>query len=712
MKKTLLTLIAINSFLGKAQYNYPKSKMVDSSDTYFGVTYKDPYRWLEKMKEPEVESWFKSQAHYTDEIISHISGLEELQAEWESLSKLRRARYYDRYERGNRIFFRKIEQGESFSKLYFKESEATNPQLLLDLQNSMLGADVEIQSIIPSFDGKKIIITYMKGGAEISTIKIFDVDTKQFLSENIYPCFSNVFWCQDNKSFIYTSLVTDDNTSDKFLKNNKVKLHVVGTDPAKDADIFSTVSHPEFNIKEYNFPNGELTEQAPDYLFSLISNDDGLNIYYVASVKEQYAKQINWKSLSKAEDQLIKSIDFKGKMAYAMSNKNTPNYKLIATSIDAPDWNTAEVIAAERKDLILDNFSFCKDYIVLTYTDGINSRLFKYDAKTKRTTEIKLPYIGNASLWCTNRNTNTCYIKVTSWNKPSTEFKLNVKTDEITLSEYDTKSNFPSIFDSIEVKEVEVKGHDGTMIPLSIVYKKGLKKNGQNYCLMDSYGAYGYSSLPFFDPNYCSLISKGIVFAIPHVRGGGEKGEAWRTGGFKVTKPNTWKDFNSCAEYLITEKYTSAKKIIAMSGSAGGIMIGRAITEKPDLYGAAICVSGVVNTLRSEQMPNGLNFSYEIGSTKNETDCKALFEMDALAHVETNKHYPALICATGINDPRVSPWQSAKFIAAFQQRNPTSKPFLLMVNYDNGHFNSDGGMAAQIAFGLWQCGHPDFQLKK
>lgn len=710
MKSILLFIIVGFTLSGIAQYNYPMSKTVDSSDTYFGVRYPDPFRWLENMKDSEVKNWFKSQGEFTNEIINNINGCKELQNEWENLSKLKSTKYSDRYERGNKIFFVEKKPGTS-PKLYFKEKGASNSQLLLDPETSSLEKDVEIQSCIPSFDGKKVVITFMKSGAEISTIKIFDVDTKQFLSDVIYPCFSSIFWYQDNNAFIYTSLVTDDNTSEKFLKNNKIKLHIIGNDSKNDIDIFSSESHPELGIKPYNFPNAELTELSPDYLFSSVGNDDGLNIYYVASSNEQYSKHINWKSLSKAEDQLVKSIDFKGNLAYAMSNKNAPNFKLIATTISDPNWNNAEVIAAERKDLILDNFSFCKDYIVLTYSDGINSRLFKYDLKTKNTTEIKLPYIGNISLWCPDRTTYNCYFKIKSWNKPSSEFKLNALTNEINVSEYHTKANFPAVFDSIEVEEIEIKGHDGTLIPLSIIYKKGMKMDGKNYCLMDSYGAYGYSSLPFFDPIYGSLISKGIIFAIPHVRGGGEKGEAWRIAGYKGTKPNTWKDFNSCAEYLIAKKYTSSKKIIASSGSAGGIMIGRAITEKPDLYGAAICISGVVNTMRSEQMPNGQNFSFEIGSTKNADECKSLFVMDAVAHVESNKQYPAIICATGINDPRVSPWQSAKLIAAFQQLNPKGKPSLLMVNYDGGHFSSDQEMAAQIAFALWQCGHPNFQLK-
>jgi prolyl oligopeptidase len=709
----LLIFLCCYSIEAISQINYPYTKTVDSSDTYFGINYPDPYRWLEKMQDPEVEAWFQNQANLTSDIINKIQGREELGKEFKELKKLKRTSYESRSIVCGKIFYLKTQQGESSSKLYFKENEAADEQLLFDPANSIAGKTVTLQNAIPSHDGKKVIISFMENGSEISTLKVLDLSTRQFLSDNIYPCLGGrIYWCNGDTSFIYTSLVTDDNASVEFLKNNKVKLHVLSSDYTHDLDYMSAISNPELQIKPYNFPNGELTTLSPNYLFSSIGNDDGLLIYYVASSKELYNKKINWKHLSKAEDQLVKSIDFSDNIAYAITNKNALNYKLISTSINNPNWSNAQVIAQERKDLVLEDFNVCKDFIILTYSEGINHRLFKYDLKTKITTEVKLPYAGIINAWCADRKSNNCYVTLRSWNKVATEYKLNTLTDVFDISEFNSSSNYPESFNSLVVEEVEIKGHDGVMVPLSIIYNKDIKKDSSNFCIIDSYGAYGYSMLPYFDVFYNSLASKGFVIAIPHVRGGGEKGDAWRVGGLKINKPNTWKDFNSCAEYLISHGYTSSKKIIATSGSAGGIMISRAITERPDLFGAAICISGVVNTLRLEQMPNGLNCSFEFGKTKDSLECKGLSEMDGVSHVLKSKDYPALICVTGINDPRVSPWQSAKLVAAFQQRNPNGKLALLMVNYENGHFNSSEDFANQIAFALWQCGHPDFQLKK
>jgi prolyl oligopeptidase len=255
------------------------------------------------------------------------------------------------------------------------------------------------------------------------------------------------------------------------------------------------------------------------------------------------------------------------------------------------------------------------------------------------------------------------------------------------------------------------------MIPLSIIYQKGMKKDGSNVCLMDSYGAYGISMSPGFDVRLNSLAVKGVIIAIPHVRGGSEKGQDWYKAGYKTTKPNTWKDFISCAEYLIASGYTSANRLAGTGTSAGGILISRAITERPDLFAAAICNVGCANTMRGEFSSNGPVNIPEFGTVTIEEECKALYEMDGMHHVTAGVKYPAVISVAGWNDPRVVAWQPGKFAAAMQNATASNRPVLLKVNYDNGHFTEDkevtfANFADQYAFVLWQCGHPDFQMKQ
>jgi prolyl oligopeptidase len=296
------------------------------------------------------------------------------------------------------------------------------------------------------------------------------------------------------------------------------------------------------------------------------------------------------------------------------------------------------------------------------------------------------------------------------------EYFFDAGTDKFSQSPFNQPTVYPDEYKDLVVEEASVKGHDGVMIPLSIIYKNGLKKDGSNVCILEGYGAYGISYTPWFSVMKNSLAVRGVVIAIAHVRGGSEKGEEWYKAGFKTTKPNTWKDFISCAEYLISNGFTSSGRLAGTGTSAGGILISRAITERPDLFAAAICNVGDANTMRSEFYSNGPVNIPEFGTVKDSTECRALYEMDGMQHVVNNTKYPAVICVGGWNDPRVVAWEPGKFAAALQNASVSGKPVFMKVNYDNGHFTEDrdvtyANFSDQYAFALWQCGHPDFHLK-
>ena len=273
-----------------------------------------------------------------------------------------------------------------------------------------------------------------------------------------------------------------------------------------------------------------------------------------------------------------------------------------------------------------------------------------------------------------------------------------------------------NILENIVTEEIEVTAHDGKKIPLSIFYHKDMVKNGKNQVLMDGYGAYGVSMKPTLKTHRILWLLEGGVYAIAHVRGGGEKGNKWYKGGYKISKPNTWKDFISCAEHLIAYQYTSPKNLAIFSGSAGGILIGRSITERPDLFAAAIVQFGSLNMLRSEMHTNGANNTKEFGSIKNPEEFKALLEMDAYYHIQKNKKYPAVLLTAGLNDPRVPAWFSAKFIAKIQAYDTSNNPKLLLVDSDSGHGIDDtktkifNEYANIIAFAFKQTGHPEYQF--
>jgi prolyl oligopeptidase len=306
-------------------------------------------------------------------------------------------------------------------------------------------------------------------------------------------------------------------------------------------------------------------------------------------------------------------------------------------------------------------------------------------------------------------------VNITSWTLPLTIYDFDAQKDIFAKSIFSTDVSYPG-FENLVSEEVEAPGYDGTMIPLSIIYKKGIPLDGSNSCIMRGYGAYGISATPSFSI-FNSVANRGVVLAFAHVRGGSEKGEAWYKAGYKTTKPNTWKDFISCAEYLVKKGYTSPRKLACTGRSAGGILISRAITDRPDLFAAALCNVGCANAMRMEFTPNGPPNIPEFGTVKDPVECQALFEMDGVQHVQKGVKYPAVLGVGGWNDPRVEPWETGKFVAALQAATASGKPVLMKVNYDNGHFTEEKNVtfkdnAGQFAFLLWQTGHKDFQPVK
>ena len=716
MKRFLLLVLPVLVAMPcRAQWNYPPTKTVDASDTYFGKTYNDSYRWLENLKDPDVEAWFKAQAELTDGLLAKIPARDALVQEWMALDKLKPATYADiAYEHG-RVFYKKTLGGENVGKLYSREGWNGAEKLLFDPTTYKTGVVTTIQSIVPSWDGKHVAIGLSSGGAEWSEIRILEVAGETLLSERIYPSQGSLGWMKDNQSFFYDAGKVADIKSLEIELNRKTKVHKLGADVAADVDIFSNESNPELGIAAKEFPGASIDESYPDYITgSLQTVQNELRVFY-APVSELKHKKIEWKPLCRPSDNLVRGIAFAGDYVYAVTHTGAPKYKVVRTRVKHPDWDHAETIIPEQADSI-QYITKSRHYLLIVYSNGVVGRLVKYDLATGKTSEIKLPMSGTVNVSCPDWKTDRCLVRLTSWVSPLTIYDLDAQKDTFTKSIFNTDVVYPG-FDKLASQEVEVAGHDGAMIPLSIIYQNGMPLDGSNCCVLTGYGAYGISLNPSFNFRICSLATHGVVMAIAHVRGGSENGEAWYRAGYKTTKPNTWKDFISCAEYLVKKGYTSPEKLAGTGTSAGGILISRAITERPDLFAAAVCNVGCANAMRLEFSSNGPVNTPEFGTVKNPAECEALFEMDGVQHVQKDVKYPAVMGVGGWNDPRVPAWQPGKFVAAVQAATASGKPVLMKVNYDNGHFTEEKivtfkNFAGQFAFLLWQTGHKDFQPVK
>ncbi len=717
MKRLLFLILPILIAIPcHAQWAYPATKTVDVSDTYFGRTYKDPYRWLENLTNQDVEAWFKAQAQLTDGLLAKIPGKDALVREWVALDKLKPASYGSiRYENG-RVFYKKTLGGENVGKLYFREGWNGAEKLLFDPTTYKTGQTTTIQFVAPSWDGKYVALGFSSGGAEYSEIRVLDVKRAALLPDSIYPSRMGVYgWLNDGQSFFYDAGNVTDTKSLEVQLNHKTKVHKLGTDPVRDKDFFSNEINPELEIPAKDFPIAFVRESYPRYVMARVASTQREQQMYYAPVSELQKQKINWDVLCKPEDNLVQTVAFDGDYVYAVTYRGAPEYKVVRTSVKHPDWEHAETVIPEAADSI-QYMAQSKHYLIVVYSDGVTGRLLKYNLATGETAEIKLPASGMVDCICPDWKSDRCLVIIDSWTSPQMIYDFDANKGAFAKSIFNSDVSYPELANLVS-EEVQVPGHDGVMIPLSIIYQKGISLDGSNCCIITGYGAYGISSTPEFSILENALAARGVVIAVAHVRGGSEKGQDWYKAGYKTTKPNTWKDFISCAEYLVKKGYTSPEKLAGTGTSAGGVLISRAITERPDLFAAAVCNVGVANAMRAEFSPNGPVNTPEFGTVKDPVECQALFEMDGVQHVQKDTKYPAVMSVGGWNDPRVAAWEPAKFVAALQAATASEKPVLMKVNYDNGHFTEEkvvtfNNFAGQYAFLLWQTGHKDFQPVK
>jgi len=707
----VLTL-ALASAAAMAQWKYPPAPTSSAFDVWHGKRYEDPYRPLEDLADKRISTWFKAESDLADRTIARIPGRDALVREWLAMDKRTPPRYRDFQFEAGRLFYRKTLGGENVGKVFVRQGWDGAERLLFDPGEYKKGSGTAVKLFAPSLDGKYVALGLAAKGGEWSELRVLRVDDAKLLPDSIYPAgWFGVNWLPGSDAFVYNGSDVTDVKSPEIELNRKIRIHKLGAPTSLDRDILSSASTPELGIAPKEIPVGGVPRSREDRMVAGLFTVQSELRLYVAPLSDLEGKRVGWKSLAQRSDELVRGFAIHGDSIYAITHAGAPHYRLVRTRLDAPDWKNAETVLAEAADSI-DSIADSRDYLLVTYSDGIRGRVVRYDFSSGKAQEIRLPVEGTVGTSCPDIHSNRCIITVSSWLQPPTLYDVNAETGEATKSALNGEARYPELADLVS-EEVEVPGHDGTPIPLSIIHRKDIALDGSSPCILEGYGAYSISLTPWFDLKV-SVANRGVVFAIAHVRGGGEKGEAWYRAGYKTTKPNTWKDFISAAEYLIAKGYTSPQRLTGRGTSAGGITISRAMTDRPDLMVAAVVNVGLGNALRMEFTPNGPVNTPEFGTVKDAVEAQALYEMDGLQHVRPGVRYPAVLGVAGWNDPRVIAWQPGKFVAAVQQASTSGRPALMMVNYDNGHFTEEKSVtfrnfASQYAFALWQAGHKEFQ---
>ena len=537
-----------------------------------------------------------------------------------------------------------------------------------------------------SWDGKYVSYNIAAGGSEESELRVIETATGKDMGERIDLLVGETGrWLPDNKSFFIQrrpKLPETAPANEKFQKY-RTFLHRLGTNLDEDKPVFGYGLNAEI-------PDGIdmiwSVETVPDRDFALATMETGVTPnkeYFVATLSALNQTPVPWRKIVSFDDE-VAAYSIRGDDLYLLTYKNTPRYKIIRTSLSKPDLAKAEAIFPAGEAVV--NYMTAKtDALYVNTLDGGSFRIWRVDYKTHKAEPLKLPYQGSADITgATESLTEGIYFNIDSWTRSRANFKYEPKTVKSTPTNLIPPN--PVDMSNIEFVNTKVKSHDGVMVPLVIVYKKGLKRDGTNPTLMRGYGAYGIQNTsPFFDTDSLPWLERGGVVVWTGVRGGGEYGEEWHLAGKQKTKPNTWKDFIAIAEYLIAEKYTSPQHLGIKGVSAGGITVSNSIATRPELFGAAIIGNGWTNMLRFETTANGPGNVPQFGSVKTEEGFRALLEMDGYLKIKYGVKYPAVLLTTGINDRRVDSWNAVKMAARLQAASTSDKPVLLLVDYDAGH---------------------------
>jgi prolyl oligopeptidase len=713
-----LVICSISATLAQLKPQSAQEKVV--TDEYFGVKLDDPYRYLENLDDPKVVEWMKSNANYARAKINEVPERQNLINKLNQLDKRRESVINNlQITENNNYFYLKRKANEENGKLYYRSGYKGVEKLLFDpetykKENKL---NYSISSITPNEKGDKVAFEIAPSGSESAELLIIDIKGKLYPEVYDRCWFSSPSWMPDGNSFTYGRLNSADVTDVNRLLNSKVYFHRLGNDPKKDVEFFSNTTNPELAIGAEEFPLNYYHKNSNKNYGLVVTVDKRLKLY-TTDYKNDFSPT-KWKTLVDKKDEIV-NFNIDKEFIYYQTFKNASNYKIIKVPIANPSIENAVTVIDEPKNGNITNFTITKDGLYYSVTEnGVQAKVFFLANGKSNPIELKLPFqAGSANLSAINENKSELWIMLSGWTSPTKRYLYNPVANTFEFQPLTKQIEYPEFKDMVS-KEVMIPSHDGTMVPVSIIYNKKTKLNGNNPVLMMGYGAYGMSMQPWFSPGFIlSYCSYDGIFVVPHVRGGGELGDAWHKAGQKTTKPNTWKDFIASAEYLIREKYTSTSRIAIAGGSAGGILIGRAITERPDLFAAAIPEVGCLNTVRAENSPNGPGNVPEFGTVKKEDEFKALLEMDSFHHIKKGTAYPAMLITAGMNDPRVIAWEPSKFAARLQNANTSDKPILFFTDFEAGHGMGDSKTKAfesigdLMSFAYQHTGHPKFQPSK
>ena len=674
MKSKIFTFavhILLINVLVYPQIKYPHPPKSNVKDNYFGTVVADPYRWMENDTSAAVKKWIEEENKITFDYLDKIPFRDKIKERLEKLYDYQR--FSAPFKGGDRYFFFKNDGLQNQSILYIQNDLKSTPQLFLDPNKFSEDGTVSLTTYAFSKDGRYFAYGIASGGSDWNEFHIMDVQTRKNLSDDLkWIKFSGIAWYKDG--FFYSRYPMPAKGKELTSSNEfqKVYYHKIGTSQSDDIFIYGDDNNPKMTFTAQ-------TTEDERFLVIYPSQGTSNNAVLVSDLSNPNSKVI---PVIANFDNNYSVVDNIGDKLLIITDKNAPRYRLVFIDpLQPQEANWKEVLPEEKS--VLQSATIAGGKLISLYMQDANSHVYISDLDGKNKEEIKLPSIGTISEFTGKKEDKTAFYSFTSFTFPPTIYRFNVDTKQSTLYR---KPDLDINFDDYMTEQVFYKSKDGTKIPMFIVYKKGIERNGKNPTYLYSYGGFNISLNPTFSASRLVLLENGGIFAMPNIRGGGEYGEAWHKAGTKLHKQNVFDDFIYAAKYLIKEKYTSPKYLAISGASNGGLLVGAVTNQHPELFRVAFPAVGVMDMLRFQKFTIGWAWVSDYGSSgESKQMFQALYKYSPLHNISSKKNYPSMLITTADHDDRVVPAHSFKYAATLQEKYNGKNPILIRIETRAGH---------------------------
>lgn len=667
-----LAIVSLSSVYGQnEELKYPETTKGNVSDVYFETTIQDPYRWLEDDNSPETAAWVAAQNNVTNDYLKEIEFRDALK------SRLEKIWNYPKlgvpFKKGDKYFFFKNDGMQNQSVLYMRNSLDAEPTLLFDPNNLSADGTIALGGTSVSPDAKYLGYSISRGGSDWNEICVMEIESRNMLKDSIHWVkFSGISWYKNGFYYSAYDAPAEGQALSGSNQFHKIFYHTLGTAQSDDKLIFEDKVNPLRNFYAY------LTEDQ-EYLLVSESESTSGNALYVKKTSEMDKP---FQKIAEGFEFEYNVVDHLNNQLLLMTTDHAPLKKLVLIDLSNPSKENWKTILAES-DKVMESVSLVGNRIYAEYLADANTKAYFFDYDGKMIKELQLPTLGTVAGFSGEKGENTAFYGFTSFTFPTTIYKYDLTTDASAVYSASGVDFNPEKF---VTEQIFFESKDGTKIPMFLVYKKGLVKDGNNPLLLYGYGGFNISLTPTFSISRIPFIEQGGIYVTVNLRGGGEYGEAWHQEGTKLKKQNVFDDFIGAAEYLINKKYTNPSKLAILGGSNGGLLVGACMTQRPELFKVAIPVVGVMDMLRYQNFTIGWAWAGDYGRSDESKEMFAyLYGYSPLHNLKKGVSYPATMAITADHDDRVVPAHTFKFMAELQDKHEGKNPVIVRIETKAGH---------------------------